>query len=153
MKIGQARELYVEAHNAIAEKGIASFDGDYGELIVQAAIGGKLIPPTFKDYDLEHPEYGRVQVKTRTLLDRTNKRPNTATCAVFGKNRPFDHLAHLAMDRILGVRGCLIVPLMRVHKHLQRTKGKISFKGSQLSEGALDVSKEAVTAQAKIDEM
>ncbi|MCE8525798.1 hypothetical protein KBY23_11040 [Ruegeria pomeroyi] len=152
MNIGQARELFVQAHNVIAQKGIASFDGDYGELIVQAAIGGQLMPPTFKDYDLEHPEYGRVQVKTRTLLDRTNHRANTETRAVLGKNRAFDHLAHLVLDRNLCVMDCVLVPLSAIHMHLDRTNGKISLKDSLQSPGAINISREAIAAQASIDD-
>lgn len=151
MNIGKARKLHVEAHNAITKYEISSFDGDYGERIVHKTIGGKLMPPTTKGHDIEHPGYGRVQVKTRTLLDRSGARPNTETRAVVGKNLEFDILAHLILDRNLEVKDLILVPRVSIEDKLNQTKGKIRIVDSKNANRAEDLSEMAKVAQQRLD--
>lgn len=152
MKIQDARTLYVQAHRALLSHGISDFHGDYGEHVVRATIGGKLMPPTFKAFDIDHPEYGRVQVKTRTLLDRTQNRKNTETRAVVGKNRHFDYLAHLVLDRNLDVSCCILVSLAAIWDHLDNTNGKIKIEDTRASADAFDLTEPAKAAQKLLDE-
>jgi hypothetical protein len=151
MNIGEARTLHVQAHNAILEHGISNFLGDYGEIIVLETIGGRLMLPTFKGYDIKHPKYGRVQVKTRTLLDRSNTRVSLETRAVVGKNRDFDYLAHLVLDRELVVRDFVLVPLASINSHFDTTKGKIKVEDSRKAKGAEDMTSKARAAQTVVD--
>lgn len=151
--VGRAVRCFVESHRVLVRHGIADIVGDYGEKIAEQTIGGRRMPPTCKDYDLIHSHYGNVQIKTRALLDRVNGARSNETRAVLGRNRCFDWLFHIILNRDMLVCNAILLPVSGVSDFADRNSGKISILQSQSVLGAIDLSVEARMAQVKLDEM
>lgn len=147
MNVGAAVQQFVDAHRCLVRCGINDFVGSYGERIAEIAIGGKLMPPTFKAFDLKHPEYGRVQIKTRAMLDRLEGALSNETRAVIGKNRGFDWLFHLVLNRDLMVVAAILAPIDELSCKLESSSGKIAIEKTRILAGAVDVTLDARRAQ------
>ncbi|WP_460588657.1 hypothetical protein, partial [Haliea atlantica] len=49
----------------LARNGIKDLVGDYGELLIHQAFGGERKSAVHQGFDILHPEFGRIEVKTR----------------------------------------------------------------------------------------
>ena len=152
MTIGEAIKLYVLAHRRLVEAGITDFVGTYGEYLAQHAIGGNLMPPVYEAYDLEHPHYGRVQIKARALLDRVGGVRSTETRAVLKQNRDFDWLLHIVFDRDMVVRDAVLAPLSSLKQVVDRNSGKVSIQQTRAALGSLDITNQLRAAQLTLNQ-
>ena len=109
------------------------------------------MPPTFKSYDLLHNKYGKIQIKTRALLDRVGAILSNETRAVVASNRNFDWLFHIVLDRDMMVRDAILVPIKVVSVVADSNSGKLSIEQSRGARGAIDLTNLARDAQIKLN--
>lgn len=71
--------------------------GDYGEWLVQRALGGELAPNSVKSYDVSGGRYGRIQVKARVV----SAPPNAGQLQTSPfRSDTFDHAALVMLSNV-----------------------------------------------------
>lgn len=110
------------------EIGSEDLVGRFGEVLAAAAPKGELMPAVTQGFDIRHPEYGRVQVKTRKL-PRDGR--NETRAVGFGGPNAFDWLCHVLLDVDYGVKGAWLVPYEKAWPVIIAASMKISAKQSQ----------------------
>lgn len=137
------------AINALLQKqGIKDLVGDYGELLVATALGGIRQLATTKGFDLQHPEYGRIEIKTRQFELKADGKVVKENRAVGFKHKEngFDMLAHLLLDTNYAVVSACLVRYDEVWPEIAK-RMKVSYQvSSQLP------SSEIITDKLKLAE-
>ena len=141
-----------EINRFLAKSGIKDLVGDYGELLVHKALGGRRENAVNQGFDIEHSEYKRIEVKTRKyeLLQDGGVRKENRAVGFKGKEEGFDWLAHVVLDvNFLVVAGCL-VSYPDVWPEVQRTKDKVGFSTSSKLPSSIDITNRLQQAQLEL---
>lgn len=95
----QAISNQAEIVRFLADQGIKDLVGDYGELLTQQALGGVRMNAVNQGYDIQHPEYRRIEVKTRKweLQKDGSVRKEDRAVGFKGKEEQLEWLAHIIL--------------------------------------------------------
>lgn len=102
--------------------------GRFGKVLAASALRGELMPPITKGFDVRHPEYRRVQVKTRKL-PRDGRRETRAVG--FREPNEFDWLCHVVLNNDYSVWGAWLVPYEKAWPMITQMSMKISAEQSR----------------------
>jgi len=144
LSLSSVVQAQIEIDKYIRANGLPDLVGSLGEQLAQIVIGGKLMPPAFKGFDIQHERYGRVQVKTRKLNYAANGSLGTETRAVLSTYSPgdFDHLVHIVLDGEYRVRRAILVRAEEVFLSIRGNSGKININQTASLGGAIDMTEE-----------
>ncbi|HVA25921.1 MAG TPA: hypothetical protein VMW62_16200 [Chloroflexota bacterium] len=85
--------------------------GDYAELLLMIALGGKLAPKVEKSWDVDSPTHGYIQVKSRVVLDpRNNSQRQLSALRSFS----FRYLAVVLFGPGFEIRSAALLPVLTV---------------------------------------
>lgn len=131
----------VKINRFLAENGIKDLVGGYGELLIHKAFGGNRENAVNQGFDIQHPQYKRIEVKTRKyeLLQNGRARKESRAVGFKGKENGFDWLAHIVLDVDFAVVGGCLVSYQDVWPEVQRTKDKVGFSTSSKLPSSLDI--------------
>lgn len=136
----------------LAKNGIKDLVGDYGELLVHRALGGDRQNAVNQGFDLIHPKFQRIEVKTRKYELRNDgsiKRENRAV-GFNGKENGFDWLAHVVLNVDFSVVSACLCPYQEVWPQILRTTGKVGFSTSSQLPSARLITSELKNAQKEL---
>ena len=133
----QAIEAQLGVERFLLSHGLRDLVGDYGEFLAHQAIGGRLMPPVTKHYDIEHPNYGLVQVKTRRLGERVGGRKCCETRAVFKSGYAFDTLFHIILGEKFEVLHAATAPRSEVEPVARSKSNKIPIETTKALSGGI----------------
>lgn len=136
-----AVKYQTQINKFLAHNGIRDLVGDYGEFIVQYAIGGEKQNAVNQGFDIKNETYGRVEVKTRKYELKENgsvKKENRAV-GFKGKENNFDWLAHIILDTEFNVVSGCLAKYDEVWPEIQRTKDKVGFSTSSKLSSSIDI--------------
>jgi hypothetical protein len=138
-----------EINRFLAKKGIKDLVGDYGEMLIHKALGGTRENAVNQGFDIQHPQYKRIEVKTRKyeLLQSGGVRKESRAVGFKGKENGFDWLAHIVLDVDFSVVAGCLVSYQYVWPEVQRTKDKIGFSTSSKLPSSVDITSELIDAQ------
>lgn len=141
----------LEINRYLARNGIKDLVGDYGEVLVHEALGGFRKNAVNQGFDIQHPKYNRIEVKTRKfeLLRNGNVKKENRAVGFKGKENGFDWLAHVILDVDFSVVDGCLVSYQDVWPEIQRTKDKVGFSTSSKLPSSLNITHELQNA-AKI---
>jgi len=115
----------------------------YCEILVAAALGGEVMPPTFPGYDVRCPRLGRVQVRMRIKgTDGPNPR-----ISFRGEPADFDVLVAVHLDADFGVHKALAIPVAAVLPHYARRKQGTGLAHVPWADLVVDPSAEDITGR------
>jgi len=149
----EAIRYQTKINKFLANNGIRDLVGDYGELIVHNAIGGKKQSAVNQGFDIRNEKYGRVEVKTRKYelkQDGTVKKEIRAV-GFKGKENNFDWLAHVILDIEFNVVCACLAKYDEVWPEVQRTKDKVGFSTSSKLPSSIDITKALQCAQIEFN--
>lgn len=138
-----------EINRFLARQGIKELVGDYGELLVHTALGGTRENAVNQGFDIRHPHYGRIEIKTRKYEVGGIRKENRAV-GFKGKENGFDWLAHLVLDADFAVVSGCLVAYADVWPEIQRTKDKIGYATSSRLPSSLDITRTLQAAQEQL---
>ncbi|WP_338589299.1 hypothetical protein VXM60_13665 [Shewanella khirikhana] len=138
-----------EINRFLAKNGIKDLVGDYGELLIHKALGGNRENAVNQGFDIQHPHYKRIEVKTRKyeLLQSGGVRKEGRAVGFKGKEDGFDWLAHIVLDVDFSVVGGCLVSYQDVWPEVQRTKDKIGFSTSSKLPSSINITNQLRDAQ------
>lgn len=130
-----------EINRFLAKSGIKDLVGDYGELLIHEALGGTRENAVNQGFDIQHPQYKRIEVKTRKyeLLQSGGVRKEGRAVGFKGKENGFDWLAHIVLDVDFSVVGGCLVSYKDVWPEVQRTKDKVGFSTSSKLPSSINI--------------
>lgn len=140
--IAKALPAQVKIDRYLRRNGVKDLVGDYGEILAHKVLGGTRTPPTTEGHDIDHPEYGRIQVKTRKYelrLDGTVKKEGRAVGFKRDKPLQFDWLCHLVLDVEYQVVGATLVSYECVWPEITSKSMKVSFQLSCSLPSSIDL--------------
>ena len=145
----EAIESQAEINRFLAKNGIKDLVGDYGELLIHKALGGNRENAVNQGFDIQHPQYKRIEVKTRKyeLLQSGEVRKEGRAVGFKGKEDGFDWLAHIVLDVDFSVVGGCLVSYQDVWPEVQRTKDKIGFSTSSKLPSSINITNQLRDAQ------
>jgi len=148
----EAISAQADINRFLARSGIKDLVGDYGELLAQEALGGHRKNAVNRGFDIQHPELGRVEVKTRKyeLLQDGTVRKESRAVGFAGKESSFDWLAHVVLDTDFSVVGACLVSYHDVWPEILRTTGKVGFPTSSRLPSSKNVTEMFREAQLKL---
>lgn len=141
--------LQAEINRYLAKKGIKDLVGDYGEMLIHKALGGTRENAVNQGFDIQHPQYKRIEVKTRKyeLLQCGRLRKESRAVGFKGKENGFDWLAHIVLDADFSLVGGCLVTYQDVWPEVQRTKDKVGFSTSSKLKSSIDITSTLKDAQ------
>lgn len=136
----------------LSRNGIKDLVGDYGELLIHRAFGGERKSAVHQGYDILHPEFGRIEVKTRKyeLKEDGSIRKESRAVGFKGKENGFDWLAHVVLDTDFSLVGACLAPYAQVWLEIERTTGKVGFPTSSKLPGSRLITSEVKAAQLEL---
>lgn len=110
----------------------------YAENLIALATCGRIMPTNFKAYDIESPDYGRVQVKCRVDGTDTSYDHNRTN---FGKYSPdaFDWGAIIIFTPTFHIDGAILLTLGQI-RPLVRAAGHVKWVDIRSHDSAVDIS-------------
>lgn len=150
--LNEAIELQVEVNKFLRSKGIKDLVGDYGELLIHKVLGGTRESAVNKGFDISHPKFNRIEVKTRKYeLNQNGKtRKENRAVGFKGKENGFDWLAHIILDTDYSVISGCLCSYQDVWPEIQEKKGKVSFGVSSNCDSSIDLTEELQSAQRNV---
>lgn len=138
-----------EINRFLAKNGIKDLVGDYGELLIHKAFGGNRENAVNQGFDIQHPQYKRIEVKTRKyeLLQSGGVRKEGRAVGFKGKEDGFDWLAHIVLDVDFSVVSGCLVSYQDVWPEVQRTKDKVGFSTSSKLPSSINITNQLRDAQ------
>jgi hypothetical protein len=119
-------------------------DGAYAELLFVAAMGGvRNADSTAKGNDVIHPDFGRIEVRSRRLP--FDGRQETRAALPEWKIGHFDWMAHILFATDYSVRGGYLAPADDFVALARRTSRKVAFANGARLPTAIDI-----TAQQRV---
>jgi hypothetical protein len=149
----EALRYQTQINKFLVSNGIRDLVGDYGEFIVQNAIGGEKQSVVSQGFGIRNEKYGRVEVKTRKYelkQDGTVRKENRAV-GFKGKENNFDWLAHVILDIEFNVVSACLSKYDEVWPEVQRTKDKVGFSTSSKLPGSIDITETLKNAQIEFN--
>lgn len=136
----------------LVSNGIKDLVGDYGEMLVHKAFGGSRENAVNKGYDIKHPEYGRIEVKTRKyeLLQDGTIRKESRAVGFKGKEAGFDWLAHVVLDVDFSVISACLASYQEIWPEIQRTVDKVGYSTSSRLPSSVDIRSKVKGAQNEL---
>lgn len=152
MPVNSLREAIAtqaEINRFLAKNGIKDLVGDYGELLIHKALGGNRENAVNQGFDIRHPQYERIEVKTRKyeLLQSGGVRKESRAVGFKGKEEGFDWLSHIVLDVDFSVVGGCLVSYQDVWPEVQRTKDKVGFSTSSKLPSSINITNQLREAQ------
>jgi hypothetical protein len=147
--ISQAIHRQVEIDRHLRAHGVKDLVGDYGEILAHKVLGGARTPPTTEGHDIDHPTYGRVQVKTRKYeLQRDGKirKEDRAVGFKLDKSDQFDWLCHIVLDVDYSVVGAVLVAHQCAWPEITGKSMKIKYARSCSLPSSLDITSKVKAA-------
>lgn len=138
-----------EINRFLARQGIKDLVGDYGEMLVHQALGGTRQNAVNQGFDIQHPEHGRIEVKTRKyeLLQHGGIKKESRAVGFKGKEHGFDWLAHVVLDTDFTVVSACLAAYHEVWPEIQRTKDKVGYTTSSRLPASRDITARLRAAQ------
>lgn len=149
--ISQAIHRQVEIDRYLRTHGVKDLVGDYGEILAHKALGGSRTPPTTEGHDIDHPTYGRIQVKTRKYeLQRDGKVRKEDRAVGFKPERPeqFDWLCHIVLDVDYSIVGAALVAHQCVWPEIVGKSMKVKYAMSCSLPSSIDITPKIKAAAA-----
>jgi len=148
----EAISYQAEINRFLAKNGIKDLVGDYGELLVHRALGGRRQNAVNQGFDIDHSEYKRIEVKTRKyeLVQDGSVRKENRAVGFKGKENGFDWLAHVILDVNFSVVGGCLVSYQDVWPEVQRTIDKVSFATSSRLPSSINITDKLNKAQQEL---
>lgn len=150
--LGQAIEFQIEINRFLVANDMKNLVGDYGELLIQKALGGTMQNAVNHGYDIQHDEYGRIEVKTRKyeLKKGGGSKKEDRAVGFSGKENNFDWLAHVILDTDFKViEGCL-AKYQEVWPEIRRTPYKVGYSTSSNLRSSIDMTRILINAQNEL---
>ncbi len=122
--------------------------GPYAELLVAKALGARVLTNGVNQgFDLEHPRYGRIEVRSRRYpLDG---RREDRTQVPSSKHGLFDHFVHIVLDQDFSVAGAYLAPHDAMEALVKRSKQRyVRFADGAALPQAVNITAEVRAAQA-----
>lgn len=142
----------VKINRFLAENDIKDLVGDYGEILVQKALGGIKQNAVNRGFDIQHDSLNRIEVKTRKYelkQDGSIRKENRAV-GFEGKENNFDWLAHVILDPEFKVVKACLAKYDEVWPEIQRTTNKVGYATSSKLASSRDITKELQGAQTEL---
>ncbi|WP_162820671.1 hypothetical protein [Microvirga calopogonii] len=121
--------------------------GQYAALLVARALGACVVANGVNQgYDLEHPRYGRIEVRSRRypLDGRREDRAQVPS----SKQGLFDHFAHIVLDQDFTVAGAYLAPHDAIDAHVGKSKQRyVRFADGAALPQAVDITADVRAVQ------
>ena len=147
--VSDAIKAQIHINRFLLNNGIRDLVGDYGEILIERSIGGRRENSTNKGFDIKHPKYGKIEVKTRKYELKADGKVRKENRAVGFKNKEgqFDWLAHIVLGADYQVVSACLAKYDEVWPEIQKTGDKVGFTASSSLPSSLNISSELRKAQ------
>jgi hypothetical protein len=151
----QAIGMQSAINRFLSENGIKDLVGDYGELLVNRALGGSRAGAVNQGFDIIHPDFGRIEVKTRKYeLQRDGRiRKEDRAVGFLNKEGGFDWLAHVVLNVDFSVEAACLVDYADIWPEITKTEGKngkVAFARSIGCPSSQSITEEVRIAQREL---
>jgi len=148
----EAIKFQIEVNRFLASKKIKDLVGGYGQLLFVEAAGGTNMSATNQGFDVQHPVYNRVEVKTRRyeLKLEGGVKKETRAVGFKGKENGFDWLAHIILDTDYRVVYGTLAKYSEVWPEINRCSEKVNFSVSSSLPSSIDITAALKEAEANL---
>lgn len=145
----RAISAQAEINRFLARNGIKDLVGDYGELLIHKALGGKRKNAVNRGFDIDHDDLRKIEVKTRKyeLRESGGVTKESRAAGFSGKENSFDWLAHVVLDIDFSVVSACLVHYKHAWPEIVKTTYKIGFSKSSRLPSSRDITSEVRAAQ------
>lgn len=126
--------------------------GQYAEWLAARVLNANLAANAMKSYDLDSPEYGRVQVKAR--LKRTTATKSQLQLSPF-RSFDFDHALVIVFDDTIGVTSATVLPVAVIEAngvHRAHVNGLVLSATPKLLAQGIDITRRFVEPKSLTNE-